>query len=304
MKNEAKGILLALAAAVVSGISIPANKFFIVSLDPSVFTAVRSVIIGFGFLIIAEYQARSQHRRFRKAPWSYLLGIAAIGGSAAFLLYFTGLQLTTAGRAALLYHSILTASTVILAFVFLGERLGKRMSIALVVMLAGTVLLYMSQIPASQLWPDPSLGDLLIMAASVFWGIEYVISKKAMSMGETNFVVTFARMFFGGIMLFGVVIVMGDTGALLSLSAQQWTNILASTALLFADVLFWYWSIRYINVSKAAILLLVAPIVSLLGSIFMLGEPAPPIQIAGSAIILLGSYFVIGVRNGPSEKNR
>ena len=89
MKNETKGILLALAAAVVSGVAVPANKFFIVKLDPSVFTALRAVIIGTVFLLISGYQARAQRRKFKKVPWKYLLAIAAIGGAAAFLIYFT-----------------------------------------------------------------------------------------------------------------------------------------------------------------------------------------------------------------------
>jgi drug/metabolite transporter (DMT)-like permease len=302
MKNETKGVLLALAAAVMSGIAIPANKLFVVNLDPSVFTAVRAVAIGIVFFFIASYGARKHHRKFRKVPWKYLLAIAIIGGAAAFLLYFTGLQLTTAGRAAFLYHSVLTIFTVLLAAMFLSERIDRRMALALLVMLAGTVVLYVSQVTPSQLWANPNLGDELIIAASILWAIEYVISRKVMLMGETNFVVSFARMFFGGLILFGVVIILGDVGALLSLSLQDWINVGISTLLLFGDVLFWYWSIKYINVSKATTLLLVAPIISLAGGTLWLGEPAPLLQVFGSAVILIGAYFVIGVRSELGKK--
>lgn len=302
MKNETKGIILALAAAVVSGIAIPANKFFIVSLAPDIFTAVRAIIIGSIFFLIASYQARKRHTKFRKVPWKYLLAIGAIGGAAAFLLYFTGLQLTTAGRAAFLYHSALTAFTVVLAAVFLSERVTRKMALALIGMLVGTVIVYISQVPPSQLWSNPSLGDLLIIAASVFWAVEYVISRKAMIMGETNFVVSFARMFFGGIILFGFVILTGNVGALLELSMQQWINIAISTVLLFADILFWYWSIRYINVSKATTLLLLAPVISLAGGSILLQEPTPLLQVAGSAVILIGAYIVMGVRSEFGKK--
>ncbi len=302
MKAENKGIILAIAAAVMSGIAIPANKFFIVNLDASVFTAVRSVIIGVAFLFISFYESRTKHRRFNKVPWRYLIAIAVIGGAAAFLLYFTGLKLTTAGRAAFLYHSALTIFTVMLAAAFLGERISNRMAAALMAMLSGTVVLYVSQVAPSQLWLNPSLGDLLIIAASLLWAIEYIISRKVMVMGETNFVVSFARMFFGGLILLGVVAASGDLHALSNLSVQQWTNIMLSTLLLFADVLFWYWSIRYINVSKAAALLLIAPIISLIGGIAFLQEPAPALQIVGSAIILIGAYLLIGVKGGADKK--
>lgn len=302
MKNETKGIILAIAAAVMSGIAIPANKFFIVNLAPDIFTAVRAVIIGIVFLFICLYQSRAQHRKFKSVPWRYLLAIAVIGGAAAFLIYFTGLQLTTAGRAAFLYHSSLTIFAVILAAAFLSEKISKKMAVALVIMLIGTVVLYVSQVPHSQLWANPSLGDLLIIVASLLWAIEYIISRKVMKMGETNFVVSFARMFFGGLILFGVVILFGNLNALLNLSMRQWINIAVSTLLLFGDVLFWYWSIKYINVSKATSLLLLAPIISLVGGIVLLQEPAPPLQLAGSIVILVGAYLVIGVRSESAKK--
>ena len=302
MKRETKGIILALLAAVASGIAIPANKLFIVNLQPDVFTAVRAVVIGMVFFAIASLDARKRHAPFKKVSWKYLLAIAVIGGSVAFLLYFTGLKLTTAGRGAFLYHSVLTIGTVMLAAAFLNEKLGKKIGIALAIMVVGTVVLYVSQIPPSQLWANPNLGDLLVIAASLMWAVEYIISKKAINMGETNFVVSFARMFIGGIILVGVVIILGNISSLSGLSAQQWINIGISTVLLFADVLFMYWSMKYINISKSATLLLIAPVVSLICGSLVLGEPAPPMQIAGSAIILVGSYFVISERNGNRNK--
>lgn len=302
MKRENKGVLLAVLAAIMSGIAIPANKFFIVNLDASVFTAVRAVIIGVAFLAIAEYLAAKRKRRFRKAPWRYLLAIAVIGGALAFMLYFTGLQLTTAGRVAFLYHGLLAAFPVILAVAFLSERMPRKMVYALIAMFVGTTILYLSQVPPSQLWASPNLGDVLVILATLAWSVEYIIVKKAMAFGENNFVISFARMFFGGLILFGFVVLSGSTGALLSLSLQAWINVLISTALLFAFVLFWYWAIMYINLSKATLLLLLAPVVSLLGGIFFLGEPAPLLQLLGSAIILVSAYFVIGVRSETRKK--
>lgn len=297
MKNETKGIILALAAAVASGVAIPANKFFIVNLDPAVFTAVRAVIIGTVFLFISLYQSKTHHTKFKKVPWKYLIAIAVIGGAAAFLIYFTGLKLTTASRAAFLYHSVLTMATVLLASVFLREKISRKMAYALVIMLAGTILLYFTQVTPSQFWANPSLGDILIIIASILWAVEYIISKKAMMLGESNFVVSFARMFIGGIILCGFVVISGNLGALLTLSMHQWINVFISTLLLFADVLFWYWSIKFINVSKATTLLLTAPVISLVCATVFLQEPAPLLQLISSAVILVGAYVLMGVKS-------
>ncbi|MEE9323474.1 MAG: EamA family transporter, partial [Candidatus Aenigmarchaeota archaeon] len=84
---------------------------------------------------------------------------------------------------------------------------------------------------------------------------------------------------------------------LLSLTMQQWGNIFVSTTILFGYVLFWYWSIKYINVSKAATLLLLAPVVSLVLGMWWLNEPIPAVQLLGSALILIGAYFVVGIKS-------
>lgn len=292
MQKETKGTILALIAAVVSGVSIPLNKLFVVNLDPSVFTAVRAIIIGLVFLVIALYQSKSKHTRFKKVPWKYLIAIAIVGGSFAFLLYFTGLKLTTASRAAFLQKT-LPLYTAIFAYIFLKEKITKKMSYAIAAMIIGTVMVYFAQVNPGTLWSNPSLGDILIIIATILWAVEAVIAKKAMTLGESNIVVTFARMFFGGIILFGVVLLLGKFGLLLALSVAQWTNIMISTILLFAYVLFWYWSIKYINVTKATTMLLTASVIAVgFATVLFPEEPLPILQIVGSAIILIGAYFV------------
>jgi len=301
MKKETKGTILAILAAVVSGIAIPVNKFFIVNLDPTVFTAVRAVIIGVMFLIVASFRSKFNYKTFKKVSWTYLLAIAVIGGAIAFLLFFNGLALTTAGRAAFLQKT-LPLYVAILAFVFLRERISRKMAYALGAMLLGTLILYYSQTGLATLWTNPSLGDLLVIAATILWAIEAIIARKAMLIGETNWVVSFARMFFGGLILFGFVLLFGKMGLLLTLSMQQWINIIASTIILFVYVFFWYWSIKCINVTKATSLLLLAPIISVIGGVVFFGEPVPFLQLMGSAMILIGAYFVSGVKSEFREK--
>lgn len=301
MQKETKGILLAIAAAIISGISIPLNKLFIVNLDPTVFTAVRAIIIGVIFFAIAFYQSHTSKKKFKSVSWKYLLSIAIIGGAFAFLLYFNGLALTTAGRAAFL-EKTLPLYTAVLAFVFLKEKITKKMTYALIAMLIGLLILYISSTPPSALWSNPSLGDLLVIIATILWAIEAVIAKKAMMLGETNFVISFARMFFGGLILFGFVLLFGKFGVLLSLSIQQWTNILISTVLLFFYVLFWYWSIKYISVTKSTALLIIAPILSLAGGILLFGETVSAIELLGCGIIVVSAYFLSGVKSEFREK--
>ena len=296
MSKEIAGTLLALITAIISGCAIFANKIFVVDLDPTIFTAVRAMIIGLLFFIISLFQCRFRLSSFKKVSWSYLLAIGIIGGGFAFLLFFSGLQLTTAGRAAFL-HKTLPLYVTVLAFFFLKERITKKQLTALILMFAGTLILYSATLSPAALWTNPALGDVLIILATLFWGIENVIARKAMLLKETNFVVTFGRMFFGALFLFGAVLLLGKFELLFALQTHQIVNLLASTALLFGFVLTYYWSLRYINVSKSATMLLLAPVITLALGIMFLGEPAPPLQLLASAIILAGAALIVKVKS-------
>lgn len=289
------GTILALLTAVISGFAIPVNKIFVVDLDPIVFTAVRAVIVGVVFLLLS-FATRGFSKESLGSNWKYLLLIAVIGGALAFLLFFTGLKFTTGGRAAFL-HKTLPLYVAIFAFIFLRERIPKKQIYALIIMLIGTVVLFSVQINPAELWMNPQWGDMLVIGATILWALENVIARRAMINGERNFVVSFARMFFGGVILFGVVSLTGKFDLLLLLTAQQWTNIFVSVVILFGYVLFWYWSIRYINVSKASTLLLLAPVVSLTLGVWWFNEPIPAVQLLGSALILIGAYFVVGIKS-------
>ena len=293
--RETLGTALALLTALVSGLAIPVNKIFVVNLDPIVFTAVRAIIIGLVFFVLSIIT-----RSFRKEEliknWKYLALIAIIGGSFAFMLFFTGLKLTTAGRGAFL-HKTLPLYVSIFAFFLLKESIPRKQLYAMILMFLGTVAIFSARINPAELWMNPQLGDILIILATVMWALENVIARKAMINGEENFVVSFSRMFFGGIILFGAVILGGRVDVLIGMTLQQWTSIFASTGILFCYVLFWYWSIKYINVSKASVLLLLAPVVSLIIGVMWFGEPVPLIQLLGSAFILIGAYFTARVKS-------
>jgi drug/metabolite transporter (DMT)-like permease len=275
--NERMGTLLAVMAALISGISIPANKVFIV------------VFLGISYFV------REKKKKFIDVPLKQLALIAVVGGAIAFYLYFTGLKLTTASRAAFL-HKTLPLYTAVLAFVFLKEKINRKYLAAMGLMLLGVFAIYFTTINPTAFFANPQLGDLLIIAATMMWAVENVAAKRAMK-NASNWIVSFARMFFGGLILFGAVILLGRGGALLTLTAAQWTNIGVSTALLLGYVLFYYWALKLINVSKAAVLLLVAPVITLFIGITFLGEPAPWLQIAGSAAVLCGAYVAANLRS-------
>jgi drug/metabolite transporter (DMT)-like permease len=296
MRKETLGTFLAILTAVISGISIPLNKIFVVEMEPAVFTAVRALIIGLIFLAFAGWKSKRSKNAFKKVPWKYLIAIGIIGGGLAFLLFFSGLQLTTSSRAAFLQKT-LPIYTTVLAFVFLKEKVSRRQSLGLLAMLFGAFLLVSAQINPAEFWANPQLGDMLVLIATMLWGVENVLAKYALIKDESNLVVSFARMFIGSLFLFSAALALGKMDSLLALSPVQLTNVLVSSGLLFGYVFCYYWSMKLINVSKASALLLIAPVITLLIGVYVFGEPLPWFQRIGSALILLGAFMVVKERS-------
>lgn len=291
-RNEIFGTLLILCTAIISGFAIIANKFFVVTIDPLLFTALRALFIGVIFLAISLYmQKANNQKKFKQTSWKTLLLIGIIGGGLAFWLFFAGLKMTLGIRAAFL-HKTLPIYATILAVIFLKEKITKQQLIAMLIMLLGLVVMQMTKLSA-----EIRIGDFLVLAATVLWAIENVISKRAMLNKESNWVVTFSRMFFGSLVLFAIIFLTGKTALLFALTSQQLIYIAVSGFFLFMYVLTWYWGLKYINLSKAATILLLAPVVSLFFGVLWLGEAVSPTQLIGSALILLGAYLIILVKS-------
>jgi len=259
-------------------------------IDPLVFTALRSFFIGIIFLFLSLYFTR-KHKTFNKVSWKWLVPIGVLGGGFAFWMYFSGLTMTFAGRAGFI-HKTLPIWIGILAFIFLKEKLGKKMLIAMGVMLLGLVLMQLNNLGS-----EVRIGDLLILGATILWAIENILAKKVMMNKESNWVVTFSRMFFGSLVLFAVLLIVGKLDLIAKLSTEQALFIIISGILLFFYVLTWYWGLKYINLSKAATILLLAPVITLVLGMVWLNEKVFILQLIGSFLILLGGFFVAGSKS-------
>ena len=289
--NEFLGTFLIILTAIISGASIVINKFFVVSVDPLLLTSLRAFFIGIIFFFISLYFSRKNKTSFNKVSWKWLLTIGIVGGSFAFWLFFTGLKVTTAGRAAFI-HKTLPIYACILAFIFLKEKIGKKLLIALGIMLIGLVLMEFSNISSAM-----RTGDMLILVATILWAVESTIAKKAMLNKESNWVVVFSRMFFGAIILFALMFILGRYNLITSLTSQQLVYILVSGGLLFLYVLTYYLGLKHINLSKASTILLLSPVISLVLGMIWLNEKVLMLQLIGSLLILIGAFVVARVKS-------
>ena len=171
--NKSKGIYLALIAALISGVSIFINKFAVdIIREPLVFTTIKNTGVAFliaGFLLVSGKWKKIKKLKKKEVVLLGLIGV--IGGSIPFYLFFTGLSMIPAVNGAIL-HKTLVLWVAILAIPFLGEKLSKTGWLAVIVLFTANILV------GGFKGFNLSIGEFYVLAATIFWAVETVLSKK------------------------------------------------------------------------------------------------------------------------------
>ena len=283
-----KGLLLVVSTAVISGFSIFINKFGVGEFNPYLFAFIKNLFVAFllvGLLLgLKEFK---NLKKLAKKDWLMLSIIGLVGGSIPFLLFFKGLSLTTAANGAFI-HKTMFIYVAILAGVFLREKIPNRLLIAGAFLLMGN-LYFLKFLPSGV-----QQGDLLVLAATLFWATENVISKRTLRTLSPR-IVAFGRMGIGSVFILLFLILTGNIQAMSKLTPLHLQWILISGALLFGYVTTWYTGLKYVNVSTATTgLLLGSPITSLLTFIFQ-GQPFTQTHLIGSVLIAFVVTLAIGL---------
>lgn len=284
MTQRIKGYSLVLGTAIISGFSIFINKFGVAVINPYVFAFLKNGLVAlFLCAVVFALFNKKDFKSISKIQWLLLVSIGLIGGSIPFLLFFKGLAMTSAAGASFIQKTMFVWIA-IMAVVFLKEKITKKYILAGLLILCGNVLLLkLSTIKFDQ-------GILLIFIATLFWAVENVISKYALRDMPPRLIM-WGRMFFGSVFIFIFLAFSGQLAPLAKISEQQigWTMI--TGVILLGYVATWYTGLKFVPVSRAALILaLGSPITTLLSSFT---KPVPVQETLASILILLGVIAIL-----------
>lgn len=284
-----KGLLLVLLTSVVSGFSIFINSFGVKNFDSSVFTFAKNTVVAvLLFAIIVGLGNFSNFKKLNKTQWLKLMSIGFIGGSIPFLLFFKGLQMTTAATSSFI-HKTLFIYAGIFAILFLKEKLTKGLLIGMGLLLLGNYFL---------IRPDFifSLGDILILVATLFWAAENTLSKHLLKEVSGN-IVAFGRMFFGSFFILLFLLFSGKSPIIFSMSYQQYMWIIITSALLLLYVFSYYNGLKYVKVSTATSVLVLGSVITTALDFLFKGSPVTFGQSVGMLFIILGVISIVWFAN-------
>ena len=277
------GIGLALATALISGVSVFVNSYGVKQVpDAAVYTTLKNgvaaiVLLGLALLVTRRSEIRALDRR----AWMGLGVIGIIGGSIPFLLFFSGLAIASAPTAAFI-HKTLFVWVAVMAVPMLGERLGWYPIAALGVLLAGQALVAP---PVGVTW---GAGETMIAAATLLWSVEVVIARRLLLGSVPSVVLGAARLGIGMIVLIGYLGVTGRFSVVAGLNATQWAWALGTGVLLAGYVATWFAALQRAPATVvASVLVVAAPITALLQSIANGTAPSPQVLV-GQLVITLG----------------
>jgi len=281
-----KGVLLVFLTALVSGFSIFINKFGVAGINSSIFTFAKNLLVSiFVIAIILFFKEFNDFKKLNKKNWINLSLIGLFGGSIPFLLFFKGLQLTTAAKSSFI-HKTMFVYVIILASIFLKEKNAKKIIIAAIFLLIGNALMLRF------VWQSFNTGDLLILIATIFWALENIISKNLLKELSSR-VVIFGRMFFGAFFIF--IFLLFTKQFYFGLNVQQFGWVLLTSILLLFYVITWYTGLKYVKVSVATCVLLFGSVITTILDYFFFRAGLSFSQSVGIFLLLIGIIISIGI---------
>jgi len=165
------GGLLALLAATLFGVSTPLVQRFGEGIGP--FTTAGLLYFGAAVVGMLSRRPISAEARVARSDFPRIMAMAAFGAVIGPVALAWGLQ-RTSGTSASLMLALEAAFTAVLAWRLYGESMDRRVCTALLLLLAGGILLVLDQGVggSAQAW-----GLLAVMLATAAWGIDNALSR-------------------------------------------------------------------------------------------------------------------------------
>jgi drug/metabolite transporter (DMT)-like permease len=215
------------------------------------------------------------------------LGLTAIAGYN--WLFLTGLTLAPATDGALIVPGLAPVATTVLAIAFLRERIGARAAAGLALAIGGLVIVIG---PSGGAEGTRLSGDLMFVAGAGLWGIYSVLARVASARFDPVSATLYGTLT-GTAVLVPLAIAEGGLPELLQAPATGWIGLgyLAVLGTVVAFVLLQV-GVARIGAARASAFALLIPIVGVLSSAAILGEPLRWATAVGGAAVLIGLWLV------------
>lgn len=281
------GILLIVMIAFGWGMNWPAMKIALEEIPPWTFRVVCIAIAASLLLIITRVNGERVAIAPRQIPALLLVALFSVVGWQMFSAF--GLLYIGSGRAAIIAFTMPIWATA-LSILFLGEHLRVRQIAALALGMAGLGLLMSDEVAAVGNAP---LGGALMVAAALSWAIGTILVKKLDWGGIPVTAFSGWQLLVGGLPLLVGWALLEPWPDFFAWSLEAWIGMLfASVVGMVFCVTGYFKLLTLVSASVAATGTVAVPVVGVVSSALILGEPIGLPEIA-ALLLVLGALVLL-----------
>ncbi len=277
-------VLYAILAAVFYALNAPVSKLLLASV-PATFMASFLYLgagTGVGILYLFQFRKENKSERLTRSDLPYTIGMIVLDVAAPIFMML-GIQLGTASGAALLGNFEIVATTLIALFIF-REAVSAKLWIAIgLITVSGMLLSFESGGTF-----DVSVGSLLVLAATVCWGLENNCTRKISD--KSTYEIVTLKGICSGLGAFVIAVCTGE--ALPALPYVIGAMVLGFIA--YGLSIFTYIRAqRDLGAAKTSAFYAIAPFIGVLFAFLLVGEKPGRIYFVSLAIMAAGTALAV-----------
>src|SRR4030066_2412842 len=292
------GYVAAVVSAILFGVSSTLNKIALDNVNPTVVAGMIYFVAGIFFFVVhisplcprilSKLNTVGTETKIMKSDFRVLAFVILCGSTVAPLLLLNGLSQTTAINASLLLNAE-SLFTVAIAFIFLKERCAKREYIGILMLLVGVIFVTTNGAFGKLSLSENLFGNLLVIGACFFWGIDNNLSKF-LSRQKDIIMVTGIKCFIGGLALLGISFLLGFSFTI-SLITVPYVLFVGAFSIAFS-ILFFLFALRKIGSMRTGVIFSLSSLFGALLAFVVLREPFTMIQLIAGLVMILGIYVL------------
>ncbi|MBG0791506.1 MAG: DMT family transporter [Desulfovibrionaceae bacterium] len=266
-----------------------AGRILAQSINPMSAAFLRFTLASIGLVVMCWRAGGGMPRLAR----GQVLPVAFIGATGVFAysyFFFTGLQTTSAGRAALIVACI-PVCVAALSAVLYKEKFGPVRILGAALSLAGVSVVIANGSPLALLSEGVSRGDFMILGCVASW-TAYTLSGRSVMKTVPPLACVAWSSIFGTLMLLPAALADGLIADVARARPLDWGCIVFLGFLATSLAYLWYYqAIAVIGAARSSIFINTVPVFAVIMGFLFLGEPIHLSLAAGGLMVISGVYL-------------
>ncbi len=271
--------------------SFIATKIALSSVPPITVVSLRLIVSAICF-IVWMYLRGEKFDLFSRSNIFQLILLSIFGTGLHYGIQTIGLQYTSASKGGI-YSVTAPITIIIIAAVFLKERITLRKLLGVIIALLGVIIVMGFDVLLEFNLKGNLLGDMLVLISIVMWGIFTVLGKSITSK-ISALKMTAAITIMGAIYMIpaGILEMRSRSFSLSSISSDAWLSILfLGITCSFLATLLYVYALTLSESQKVGVYLYTVPPMTQLIAFLVLDETIAISLLIGSVIVISGLYL-------------